>query len=230
MKPARLLAGMGFGFILVCAAWFGGWVLPPEGLSRWVAAFVSVYPGPSREAQVAPIECLPLKRLRLYTVCTRDCQEVWRVVMVKGLQVTTLANLGRIPPESVAVTRRRINAAVGREALRLDEEGAREMIACYLRLDGLPPELVLPEEGLREVVEARAAGEEAMRALAERLDDGHSSERIPIERTPEGFESEMTYWNTQRTGQPVLRIAVAIARDGQIRGVRASQMKEPAAE
>lgn len=221
---------MAFGFILVGAAWFGGWVLPPEGLSRWVAKFVSVYPRSSREAQVAPIECLPLKRLRLYTVCTRDCQEVWRVVLVKGLQVTTLANLGRIPPETVAVTRRRINMAVGREALHLDEEGAREMIACYLRLDGLPPELVLSDGGERQVAEARATGEEAMRALAERLDDGHSSERIPIERTPQGFESEMTYWDIHRAGQPVLKIAVAIARDGQIRGVRASQMKEPAAD
>jgi len=220
----RLLAGVLLGAVLVGSAWFGGWIEPPEPLARRVAAWAGVYPGPVGEAEVEPIPCSPLERVRLYVVCTRGCEDVWRVILVKGLQATLLANLGRIPAEDLATTRRRINAAVGREALRLDLEGARAMVGCYLRLDGLEPGLVLPEGGLAAVEAARAEGEEAMRAYAIGLADDGAVARIPIEATPEGFESVLLYWDTFRDGHPVLRIRMRLARDGQVREMRAEPL------
>jgi hypothetical protein len=217
----RILSGVLLGAVLVGAVWFGGWVEPPEALSRSVAAWAAVYPGPVGEAEVTRIDCPPLERVRLYLVCTGGCQDVWRIVLVKGLQPTLLANLGRIPSEDLATTRRRINAAVGREALRLDAGGAREMIACYLRIEGFTPGLVLPEGGLEAVEAARAQGEEAMRSYALGLADPEAAARIPITPTAEGFESKLLYWDTFREGHPVLQITLRLARDGQVRAMMA---------
>jgi len=221
---ARLLLGVLLGAVLVGSVWFGGWVEPPEPLARRVAAWAAVYPGPVGEAEVEPIPCPPLERVRLYVVCTGGCEKVWRIVLVKGLQATLLANLGRIPAEDLATTRKRINAAVGREALRLDPEGARAMVGCYLRLEGFEPGLVLPEGGLAAVEAARASGEEAMRAYAVGLEDEGAVARIPVEQTAEGFESAMLYWDTFREGRPVLRLTVRLARDGQVRAMTAEPL------
>jgi hypothetical protein len=218
------MIGVLLGAVLVGSAWFGGWVEPPEALARRVAAWAGVYPGPVGEAEVERIDCPPLERVRLYVVCTRGCEDVWRIILVKGLQATLLANLGRIPAEDLATTRRRINAAVGREALRLDPEGARAMVGCYLRLEGLEPGLVLPEGGLEAVEAARAEGEEAMRAYAISLADEGAVARIPIASTAEGFESAMLYWDTFREGHPVLRLRVRLARDGQVREMSAEPL------
>lgn len=225
MKTAnRILLGVLLGAVLVFAAWFGGWVEPPETLARRVAAWSAVYSGPVGEAEVEAIDCPPLARVRLYLVCTLGCQGVWRIVLVKGLRPTLLANLGRIPAEDAAATRRRINAAVGREALRLDADGAREMVACYLRLEGLTPGLVLPEGGLEAVEAARADGEEAMRSYALGLADERAAARIPIQPTAEGFESTLLYWDTFREGHPVVRLRFRLARDGQVRAMIAEPL------
>lgn len=221
---ARLLVGVLLGAVLVGSVWFGGLIEPPEPLARTVAAWAAIYPGPVGEAEIEPIPCPPLARVRLYVVCTHGCEEVWRLILVKGLQATMLANLGRIPAEDLATTRHRINAAVGREALRLDLEGAREMVGCYLRLDGLEPGLVLPDGGFEAVEAARAEGEEAMRAYAIGLADAGAVARIPIEATTEGFESVMLYWDTVRDGHPVLRLRMRLARDGQVRLMKAEPM------
>jgi hypothetical protein len=220
----RLLVGVLLGAVLVGAVWFGGWVEPPEALARSVAAWSAVYPGPVGEAEVTRIECPPLERVRLYLVCTNGCQDVWRIVLVKGLQPTLLANLGRLPSEDVATSRRRINAAVGREALRLDAGGARAMIVCYMRLEGLTPGLVLPDGGLEAVEAARAEGEEAMRTYALGLADPEAAARIPVTPTAEGFESRLLYWDTFREGHPVFRLSFKLARDGQVRAMVAEPL------
>jgi len=224
MRISRLLAGIALGLFLLMGLWYGGWLLPPEGLSRRLAAFHAAFPGAMGEAQVSRIDCPPLRRLRLYVVCTRDCEGIWRLVLVKGLRATTLANLGRTPPDSPSMTRQRTNAAVGREAMRLDAGGAREMIACYLRLDGLRPELVLPPGGLDAVADARQEGDDAMQRLAESLDQREAVHRILVEEGPQGFEADVLYWDTWRTGHPVLRIRIGLARDGQMRALRAWQL------
>jgi len=221
VKLSRLLAGVVLGLLLLGGLWYGGWVLPPEGLSRRVALLHAAFPGALREAEVSQIDCPPLRRLRLYVVCTRGCEGLWRLVLVKGLRATTLANLAGTPPEPSSISRQRMNAAVGREALRLDSMQAREMIACYLRLDGLHPELVLPEGGLEAVEEARRQGEAAMRRLEESLDEQAASRRIKIEEVPQGYEADVLYWDTWREGWPVLRLRLDLARDGQLRGARA---------
>jgi hypothetical protein len=203
---------------------------PPEELSRRMAILHATFPGASGDAEASLIECPPLKRLRLYVVCTSDCEGAWRLVVVKGLRATTLANLRRSPPEPQSITRQRINAAVGREAMRIDAEGARELAACYLRLDGLRPELLLPEGGLAAVEEARREGEDAMRRLAESLEVREAARRIRIEEGRQGFEAEMLYWDTWREGRPVLRLRMGLARDGQLRGLRAWRLPAEAAE
>ncbi len=201
-------------------------MLPPESLARRLAAFAAVYPGPVSEAQVERIECPPLRRLRFYVVCTQECEAVWRLVLVKGLRPTLLANLGRTPPEQLSITRHRINAAIGREALRLDAADAQEMVACYLRLEGLHPELVLTEAELAPVSEARAEGEDAMRRMTESLDDPLAARRIHVEASPEGYLSDLLYWDTWRTGAPVLRMRIGLAPSGQLRLFQVTQPAE----
>ena len=65
------------------------------------------------------------------------------IVGVRGLLPKNLANLGRVPAQPAEESRSRINAAVAAEGLHLDGDAAREMIGCYLRLEGFLPELVL---------------------------------------------------------------------------------------
>ena len=228
MRIGRLVLGMAFGLLVVGALWYGGWILPPEGLSRRVALLHAVFPGSPSAAQVKAIECPPLGRLRLYAVCTRDCDEVWRIVLVKGLRAHTLASFGSASPVRSASTRHRLNAAVGREALRLDAEGARELLGCYLRIDGLHPELVLPDGGSEAVAEARRKGEEAMQRLADNFEQEGATRRIRVEETTQGFEAEMLYWDTWRAGRPVLMMRVKLARDGQVREVRTWPLPSPA--
>jgi hypothetical protein len=229
MKLSRLLTGITLGALLVGATWWGGWVLPPESLARRLAVVAAVYPGPVGEAQVERIECPPLRRLRFYVVCTQDCDGVWRLIMVKGLQPALLINPGRTPPEPISITRHRINAAIGREALRLDADGAREMVACFLRFEGLHPELVLTEAELPLVSEARDEGEDAMRRLAESLDDPLAARRIAVEATSEGYLSDLFYWDTWRIGAPVLRMRIGLAPGGQLRLFQVTQPAEPGA-
>jgi hypothetical protein len=230
MRLSRLLLGIALGILVLGALWYGGWVLPPEGLSRRMAVLHAAFPGSVDEAEATRIDCPPLRRLRFYTVCTRNCEGVWRLVLVKGLRARTIANLGRTPPEPVSIGRQRLNAEVGREAMRLDAEEARQMIACHMRLDGWRPELLLPEGGLEVVEDARREGEEAMRRLAESLDVPGAESRISVEAGPEGFKADLLYWDTWREGHPVLRLRVDLARDGQMRGLRVWRLPAEARE
>ena len=216
----RILAGVALGLLGIGFLWFGGLVAPPEALSRWVAAFTAVFPASVSEAVVERIPCSPLERLRLYVVCTGECTDLWKIVSVKGLRSRTIANLGRVPPEPEGDARRRFNAAVGREALQLDPQGARDMIGCYLLLDGLHPELVLPHGGRRAVEEARGS-EGAMRQLAESLDTPGAVSRIPVTKTREGYVARFLYWDTKLPGRPIREIHFRLARGGQLQSVRA---------
>jgi hypothetical protein len=224
VKAWRLLAGLFLGGSLVLAVWATGLVLPPESVARRVAAWSAVYPGPVGEAEVDPIECAPLQRVRIYLVCTDECRGVRRLVAVRGLVVTPLANLNRIPPEDLKVTRGRINAVITGERLRLDIEGAREMIGCFMRIEGLEPALVLSEGGLEDVTTARASGEEAMRRLEESFDDPQPLARVAFEEWPDGFQAVFLYWDTSRAGAPVLRLTIDMSGAGELRAMRAIQV------
>jgi hypothetical protein len=231
VKPRQLLLGLGVGLFLVAGAWYGGWVPPPESLQRRLAAFEAVYPGPVREAEVLPVPCPLLKRVHFYQVCTGGCREVSRLVAVKGLQTWFLVNLSRIPAESVSVTRGRINHVVAREGLHLDEDGVRRMSEFYLELEGLFPQMVVSQGEVEQIDAARPGGDEALAALMDRIDgdaDGTSGEgagrggvdRIEVEKRPDGFEATMFYWDTSRSGAPVLRLRLRMAPDGQVRDLR----------
>ena len=227
MSLWRLIAGLFLGVCLVIAVWASGLVLPPESLARRVAAFSAVYPGPVGEAEVDRIDCPPMPRVRFYLVCTADCTRVRRLMAVRGLAATLLANLNRTPPEDLKVTRGRINAVIAGERLRLDRDGAREMIGCYMRIEGLDPARVLSEGGLQDVNEARSAGEAAVRRLADSLDDTDTLARIEIEDAPDGFRAGFLYWETARAGDPVLRISLEMSGDGVLRAMRATQLVAP---
>jgi hypothetical protein len=101
------------------------------------------------------------------------------------------------------------------------------MVACFLRFEGLHPELVLTEPELALVSEARDEGEDAMRRLAESLDDPLAARRIPVEATSEGYLSDLLYWDTWRTGAPVLRMRIGLAPGGQLRLFQVTQPAEP---
>jgi len=96
LKWFRLAAGILLGAMLVGCFWFAGWLAPPEALQRWAAAWTTLYPLPTGGAQVDLIPCEPLRRVRFYVICTEGCDGVWRIVAVKGLQTTQLANLARM--------------------------------------------------------------------------------------------------------------------------------------
>lgn len=228
MKPGRILFGLGVGAFLVIGAWYGGWVPPPEALQRRLAAIEAVYPGPVGEAEVLPIPCPLLKRVHFYQVCTADCREVSRLVAVKGLQSWLLVNLSRIPAESVAVTRGRINHVVGREGLHLDENGVRRMTEFYLTLEGFFPQLVVSQGEVEQIQATRPAGDEALGELMSRITgdaDGTSEEgagrggieRIDVLKGADGYEATMFYWDTSRAGSPVMRLRLRMAPDGQVR-------------
>jgi hypothetical protein len=241
VKPRQLLLGLGAGIFLVAGAWYGGWVQPPEPLQRRLAAFEAVYPGPVGEAEVIPIPCPLLKRVHFYKVCTADCHEVSRLVAVKGLQSWFLVNLARIPSESVSVTRGRINHVVAREGLHLDEDGVRQMTGFYLSLEGLFPELVVSQGEVEQIDAARPGGDEALGDLMGRITgetDGTSGEgagrggvdRMDVEKRPDGFEATMFYWDTSRSGAPILRLRLRMAPDGQVRDLRGVILPQPGEE
>jgi hypothetical protein len=230
VKIGRLIAGLFLGLCLVLAVWAARVVPPPESVARRVAAWSAVYPGPVGEAEVDPIACAPLPRVRIYLVCTDDCRGVRRLVAVRGLVATPLANLNRTPPEDLKVTRGRINAVITGERLRLDAEGAREMIGCYMRIEGLDPALVLSEGGLEDVTAARATGDAAMRRLEESFDDPRPLARVVIEERPGGYQAVFLYWDTSRAGEPVLRLTIDMSDAGELRAMRAVQVAPPAAQ
>jgi hypothetical protein len=238
MKPGQLLLGLGVGLLLVAAAWSGGWVQPPEALQRRLAAFEAVYPGPVGEAKVIPIPCPLLKRVRFYQVCTAECRDVSRLVAVKGLRTWFLVNLSRIPSESLTVTRGRINRVVGREGLRLEEDGVRRMTEFYLKLDGLFPELVVSPGEAEQIDATREAGYEALGELMDRItgdSDGSGAngadrggvERIEVERRADGFEATMLYWDTSRAEAPLMRLRLRMAPGGQVRDLRGVILPQP---
>ncbi len=226
MKFARVLAGVALGALVLIILWFGAIVQPPEILGRKIAVYTAVFPGDVREAEVGMIPCDPIGRIRLYVVCTDGCRNTWRIVAVKGLQPRILADLGRIPREAPGAARRRFNLMLAREALQLDHEGAREMIGCYLRLDGLDEKLILPEGG-RSRVQAARGSEERTRSLISDLDHPDALSRLSLEGTTEGFESEFDYWDTSLLGRPVVEIRIKIARNGQVRSVNRSDPVPP---
>ncbi|MBI1950789.1 MAG: hypothetical protein HYS34_05425 [Acidobacteria bacterium] len=220
MKWGGVAAGAILALVAVVVLWGAGLVAPPEGLSRTIAALSALYPGPLRGAEIERIPCPPLESLRLYVVCTAGCAESWVIVGVRGLLPGNLANPGRIPPQPVEESRRRINAAVAAEGLRLDAGGAREMIGCYLRLEGFLPELVLTPAAL-VALEAAQGDEEEMRRVAEGLEAPDAVLRIDPETTPDGFRARLLYWDTARPGRPVLDLEFDLEADGVLRSLRA---------
>ena len=220
MRLPGVLLGVAAGAVLIVAAWTTGLVEPPERVSRGLAVFTAVFPHPAGSADVDRIPCPPLRRTRLYVVCTAGCEEVWKVMAVRGLGAATLASLNRLPPEPIEERRERIAAAVARDDLQLDGAAAREMIGCYLRLEGLRPDLVLGPDHLRLLRTARG-DEAAMRRLAESLEDPAALDRLEVVREAGGFVARFLYWQTAEAGRPVLELEIRVGEDGVLRSLMA---------
>jgi len=215
-----LLAGALVALVALVVLWDIDLIDPPEGATRTIAALSALYPRSIRDAAIERIPCPPLRHVRLYVVCTAGCEDTWVIVGVRGLRPDNLANPGRIPPQPVEESRRRIAAAVESEALRLDRQGAREMIGCYLRLEGLLPELVLTPADVVSL-EAARGNEEEMKRLAEGLDDPDALSRVDPEDAGNGYRAHLLYWDTSRPGRPVLEIDFVLEKNGVVRSLDA---------
>jgi hypothetical protein len=218
MKWGGVAAGAILALLAAVLLWGTGLAAPPEGLTRRIAAMSAMDPGSSGEADVERIPCPPLERLRLYVVCTQGCAETWMIVGVRGLLPENLANLGRVPAQPVEESRRRINAAVAAEGLRLDVDGAREMVACYLRLEGFLPQLVLTPAAL-VALEATDGNEEDVLRVGDSLDTPDAVTRIDPEKTLDGFTARLLYWDAARPGRPVLDLEFNLNQDGVLRSL-----------
>jgi len=222
VRLLRVAAGAGIAVLGLVVLWAFGLAPVPEGISRRLAAFEAVFPGRWTRAEVERVPCPPLRRLRLYVVCTDGCDGIWKVVGVRGFRTLPLINLNRMPPESAEDVRRRFNREVAKEALRLDPGEAVDMIGCYLGLAGLHPELVLTDAALAAVETAREGPrpEDAMKSVAEGLDGPDALSRLTVEETAQGFESSFRYWDTASAGRPVLEMDYRLGRNGVLLGVR----------
>jgi len=212
------LFGAGLGLLLVGILWFGAILQPPEQLSRHAAIWAAGATGDRGPANADRIPCPLLKKLRFFVVCTDDCESIWRIVGVWGLQPRVLSDPGRVPPEREGVARRRINTAIVREGLTLDLEKAHEMIGCYMRLEGLEPELILPVGGRADVTRARA-NNEAMSDLYHQLDHPEALSRLDVSESGGEFVTRFEYLDASIPGWPVVGINVRIAADGRMLGV-----------
>jgi hypothetical protein len=218
MSLVRVLFGAILGLLLLGVLWFAAILPPPESLSQRVAVWVATGTADDGQPISERIPCPVLRKLRFYVVCTDDCESTWRIVGVWGLQPRILADLARIPPEQPGVARRRINMAVGREALTLHHEAGREMIGCYLRLDGLQPAFILPAGG-RASVDAARGNEDVMLDLARQLAHPEALSRLDIRDSAGAFETRFEYWDTSLPERPVLELEVRIGHDGRLLGV-----------
>lgn len=218
MKWGGVAAGAILALVAAVLLWGTGLASPPEGLTRTIAAMSVLYPESIGGADVERIPCPPLKRLRLYVVCTQGCAETWMIVGVRGLVPDNLANLGRVPAQPVEESRRRINAAVAAERLRLDVDGAREMIGCYLRLEGFLPQLVLTPAALLALESTNGDMQDDLR-VADSLDAPDAVTRIDPEKTLDGFSARLLYWDAARPGRPVLDLEFNLKEDGVLRSL-----------
>lgn len=210
-----VLGGAAVAAIAIVLLWGLGWVEPPEALSRSLARRSAVSGGSAAEATVEAIPCPPLRRLRLYLVCTRGCSEVWRVVGVRGLRPILLSNPGRVPPEPPEEAQRRINDALAGEGLVLDETGARAMIGCHMALAGMYPDLIVNAmDRLR--IEQAAGDEDRLREFAESLLDPAAIERIRVNRAGDRWEATFDYWATELPDRPVYTLRVVLEADGRL--------------
>ena len=171
--------------------------------------------GPAEEATVDPIPCPPLRRLRLYLVCTRECAEVWRVVGVRGLRPVLLSNPGRVPPEPPEEAQRRINDVLAGEGLVLDADGAREMIGCHMTLAGLFPDLIVNAMD-RVRIEQAAGDEDRLLEFAESLVDPAATGRIQVDRVGERWEATFDYWATDLPDRPIQTLRAVLETDGRL--------------
>jgi len=216
VRGTGVFAGAFAATLAVGVLWGTAIVDPPESVSRGLAVLSAVYPGSTRGAEVERVPCPPLRHLRLYVVCTENCEGAWVVVGVRGLWPENLANLGRLPPQPPEESEQRIRAAVERDDLSLDGAGARDMAACYLRLEGFLPGLLLSALDLVALDGARG-DEEAMRRLAEGMDTPDASTRIETVEGGDGFVARMFYWDTSLPGRPVLEMTLNMQRNGVLR-------------
>ena len=222
MKWIGVATGAVLALAVVGVLWGTSLVDPPESVSRGLAVFSAIYPEPIHGAEVERIPCGSLRHLRLYVVCTNGCEDTWVIVGVRGLWPENLANLGRIPPQPVEESRAAISDAVARDHLSLDRDGAREMIACYLRIEGRLPGLVLTPLDLIALEQARGS-DEKMQRLAESLDAGDAVSRIDPEESEEGYRARLLYWDTSLPDRPVLEIALDLERNGVLRSIEVSE-------
>jgi hypothetical protein len=218
VKPLWVVTGALLALIVLIGLWDFGVLPPPERLTRGIAALYAVFPGPVGKAVVAPIPCAPLRHLRLYVVCVGGCEDVWRIVGVRGLRAAVLVNLNRVPAEPVEAVRERLNEAIAKERLRLDGAGALEMIGCLLAIAGMRPDLILTDPEAQAVEGARG-DEEALAAIAARLEDPEALSRVTVREDGGGFSTRFLYWDTARMGRPILEIDIRLATDGRLREV-----------
>jgi len=215
VRILRVLLGAGLALLLLAGLWYAGLVDPPEGLRRRIVGFATVYPGPTGRAVVAGIPCPVLRRSALYVVCTENCEGIWRIVAIRGLHVEALSDLHSVPPEPRSETRRRFNRLVMEEGLRLDAGGARELVGCLLRLDGMDPAYLLEDKDV-ETIDAARDNAPALQSLAETIKAQDGLERVEVSQAGDGFEARVLYWNLDRTWWPVQEIRFGLARDGRI--------------
>jgi hypothetical protein len=208
--------------------WWLGWIDPPEAIARSLALRAAAAGGGAAGATLEAIPCPPLRRLRLYVVCTRECDGVWRVMGVSGLRSMLLSDPGRVPPEPPDVAQRRINDAVSDDRPAIDEAGAREMIGCHMRLSGLHPGLVLDAFDRARIAQADG-DEDRLQAIAEGLFDSAGIERIGVERAADHWESTFDYWAVEEPGRPIDTLRVVLETDGRLRTVEilATEVRPP---
>ena len=92
------------------------------------------------------------------------------------------------------------------------------LLGCYLRLEGLLPELVLAPADL-VALEGVRGNEEEMRRLAEGLDTSDALSRIDPEEAEGGFTAHLFYWGTARPGRPVLDMDFLLEGNGVLRSL-----------
>lgn len=217
MRGAGLAAGVVAGAAAIVAAWGAGLVDPPERVSRALAVLSAAYPASPRDAFVERIPCPPLRSLRLYVVCTKECEEIWEVVGVRGLWTDNLAHPGRVPEQPIEESRARIAAAVAKEALALDVESAREMAVCYLRIEGWLPDLVLAPADRVALDQARGDDDAQARLAASFAAREDARSRIEVDPDGDGYRARLEYWDTSAWGRPVLGMTLALGANGVLR-------------
>jgi hypothetical protein len=92
------------------------------------------------------------------------------------------------------------------------------MIGCYMRLDGLLPQLILTPATLF-ALESTGGDEDEMLRLGDSLDEPDALQRIDPERTLDGFRAALIYWDAASPGRPVIEMEFDLEENGVLRSL-----------